>query len=136
MLFLLFPAYMWGSCWQMSFPAGPQLLSARNISVAHKFFQSAFKVVFRRLRKLWLLQKFNVEAPLNFNSSSRPFQNRRFHKKGASAWSLLRILFGINDPLVVLGAWERWSILQILFGIDDPLAVLGGWERWLAHGAS
>ena len=75
---------------------------------------------------------------------------------GAGAWSFLRILFGIADPLVMLGGWRRWrverpqnslrslqsstlslfvvdggagawSVLAILFGIDDLLVILGDW---------
>ena len=29
---------------------------------------------------------------------------------GASAWSVLIILVGIEDPLVILGVWERWRV--------------------------
>ena len=67
---------------------------------------------------------------------------------GAGAWSVLRILFGIDALLAVLGGWwhahgaswelmnfswfwagggdDAWSVLRILFGIDDLLMGLGG----------
>ena len=75
----------------------------------------------------------------------------------AGAWSVLRILFAINDPLVVfrpLAALARgassqfcsrlttfawfsaprgagaWSVLRILFANDDPLVVFGPSRRW------
>ena len=44
---------------------------------------------------------------------------------GAGAWSVLRILFVIDDLSVVLGGWRCWR-----FGVDDPLAVPGAWRRW------
>ena len=51
---------------------------------------------------------------------------------GTGAWSILRILFGIE---VLLWFWAgggagAWSVLRILFGIDILLVVLGGWRRW------
>ena len=70
----------------------------------------------------------------------------------AGAWSVLRLLFGINDPLLVFGGWRRWreffsestafswssagggagawNVLRILLGIDDHLVVFGGCWRW------
>ena len=45
---------------------------------------------------------------------------------GADAWSVLRILFGIDDFLAVLGG-RRWRVERphTSVGIDDLVAVLG-----------
>ena len=47
----------------------------------------------------------------------------------AGAWSVLRILFGIDGPLAALVGWEHWrkEPPENLLGIEDRLAVSGGW---------
>ena len=46
-------------------------------------------------------------------------------------WSVLRILFVIDDPLVVFGGGGAgaWSVLRILLVIDDRLVDFGGRRR-------
>ena len=76
---------------------------------------------------------WRVERPQNSARDGRP--SRCFWRAAALAgtWSVLRILFVIDEPLVDFGGrrrWRVWSLLRILFGIGDPLSVLGGWRRW------
>ena len=50
----------------------------------------------------------------------------------AGAWSVLRILFRLDDVLVFFGGRRRWRVqfLRILFVIDELPVVLGGWRCW------
>ena len=51
---------------------------------------------------------------------------------GAGAWSILIILFGIDDPLVSLGGWRRWHVerpqnsFRNLQSSTLPLFLVGG----------
>ena len=36
--------------------------------------------------------------------------SRCFRRSGIGAWSVLRILFGIDDPLVGFDGWQRWRV--------------------------
>ena len=50
---------------------------------------------------------------------------------GAGAWSVLRILVGIDDPLVVLGGCQRWRVEHLENSARSRRpAVLGGRRRW------
>ena len=45
----------------------------------------------------------------------------------ADAWSVLRLLFGID---ALGGSADAWSVLRIQLGIDHPLVLFSVWERW------
>ena len=55
----------------------------------------------------------------------------------AGAWSVLRILFGIDGRLAVfgMGALARGASCELIgLGINGLLAIFESWERWRVEG--
>ena len=70
-------------------------------------------------------------APCKFSTSPENLCGDRVCR---SALAAARANFRVGRPTVSLfsacGSAGAWSVLRILFGIDDLLSVLGRWQRW------